>query len=143
MVHLTNTPIGWISEKPFLFSLIFDEFSPTKTWSDAQKKFIAALAEKMKDIWHGFLLSLRELLVNPKQHIPEQRAVLIVIELWSRLGTLIDIHPLVSPLTGCCYAECSSFIIETEKRMLLCSRCRKVQYCDTGCQKKWVSSVES
>ncbi|KIM39057.1 hypothetical protein M413DRAFT_235288 [Hebeloma cylindrosporum] len=131
-----GTTKGWISEKPFLFSVIFDEFGPTKTWSAAQQKFIAALANKMKDIWHGFLKSLRELLVNPKQLIPEQNAVPIVIELWSRLGTLIGIHHLVSPLAGCCYAECPSFMVETEKRMLLCGRCRTVQYCDAGCQKK-------
>jgi len=134
---------GWISEKVFLFSIIFDEFGPTKTWSGSQKTFIAALADKMKDIWHGFLNSLRGLLVNPKQPIPEQHAVPTVIEQWSRLGTLIGIHQLVSPLLGCCYAACPSFIVETEKRMLLCSRCRMVQYCDAGCQKRSVSSVGS
>ena len=118
--------------KMFLLPVIFDEIIKVKHWKVIEKDFMSSLAERLRPLWKKTLDDLRAL--EGTDALPKYHLLTPTTLQWNTLGTLVGIHRLVEPIFGCCYADCSSFIVETNESFGRCSACHQVQYCGTACR---------
>ncbi|CAA7266405.1 unnamed protein product [Cyclocybe aegerita] len=104
----------------FLVPLILKEIKGDKRWTASDFDFLAQLTKANVSVWKATFDSLSLLAKSPE--LDKESDLPGFLCLWAQYGTLLGIQNLVNPIRGCCNANCSLFLQETEFSIGRCSR---------------------
>lgn len=95
------------------------------------KILIKVSQEHLEPVWRKTLKHLETL---PSEG--DNSRIAISINKWKALGIAVRISALTNPLIGCSWYKCPLYEEQTERKMMLCIKCEKAQYCNRVCQRK-------